>query len=209
VHYLRGQPDLDRASSLAALNVKFPWLAGRAGDEVFQLGHVVPEIFGGHRVGEGETDGCQFPDQESSIGLGPCGDVPVSLNGGAIPVVLAVLGKQDQRGGVSGLGGEGQVEQDEWERIPMADKCHGVQQDPDDHQDRLDHDEPRGAQEAGDALGEAAERAGIVMLVAVLRCFARDSQVCLRPGPAGCQAGNLRPPLRGARAAGRDLPVLS
>ena len=44
----------------------------------------------------------------------------VALGLGPVALLLAVLGQQDERRGVGGLGGEHEVEQDERVRVPLA-----------------------------------------------------------------------------------------
>ena len=111
----------------------------------------------------------------------------------AVAVGLPVLGQQDQRRGVGGLGGERQVEQDERVGVPaQLDRDH-VQRDPDDHDDRLDGEEAAGAEEPGDALGELADR---VRVRAAGSCAGRAG------GPRGTSS-------RGASAtAGPLAPVV-
>ena len=78
------------------------------------------KVLVGHHVVEGEADSGEFAGQVLGVGLGAGGDLAVPLGGGAVALVLPVLGEQDQRGGVRGLGGEGQVEQDVRVRVPVA-----------------------------------------------------------------------------------------
>ena len=88
---------------------------------------------------------------------------PVLLGLRPVAFVLAVLGQQDQRRGVRGLGGEGEVQQDERVRVPPEADGGDVDGDPHGHEDGLDDEEPAGAEEPGDALGEAAERVRVVV----------------------------------------------
>ena len=55
------------------------------------------------------------------------------LGGRLVAIRLPGLREQDQRCGVGGLGREGEVEQDERVRIPVADQRDRVERDPDDH----------------------------------------------------------------------------
>ena len=122
----------------------------------------VAEILGSDHVGESEPDGGQLPGEELGVVLGPGRHLPVPLDNGAVPVVLPVLGEQDQRRRVGGLGGERQVEQDEGVRVPVLDQADGVEHDPPDDQDALADQEPAGAQEPGDPLGDPPE--GVVVV---------------------------------------------
>jgi hypothetical protein len=76
------------------------------------------QVLVGDHVGQREPDGREFAGQVLGVVLGPGGDLPVPLDNGAVPLVLAVLREQDQRRGVRGLGGERQVEQDVRVRVP-------------------------------------------------------------------------------------------
>lgn len=48
-------------------------------------------------MGQGEADGGEFAGEELGVGLGAGGDLAVAFDVGAVPVVLAVLGEQDER----------------------------------------------------------------------------------------------------------------
>jgi hypothetical protein len=74
-----------------------------------------------------------------------------------VPFGLAGGGEQDQWGGVGGLRGERQVEQDERVRVPLKPERGRVRRDPQTDQDRLPDNEPRGAKEAREALSSYAE----------------------------------------------------
>ena len=119
------------------------------------------EVVGGDDVGQGEADRRQLPGEVLGVGLGAGVDLAVELGLGPVALVLAVLGQQDQRGGVGGLGGERQVQQDERVRVPAQPDGDDVEGDPDDDEHGLADQEAAGAEEAGDALGEAAERVGV------------------------------------------------
>ena len=80
--------------------------------------HRVAEVLGGDDVGQREAHRRQLPGQVLGVGLGAGVDLAVELGLGPVAVVLAVLGEEDQRRGVGGLGGEGQVQQDERVRVP-------------------------------------------------------------------------------------------
>src|SRR6201996_8143078 len=96
--------------------------------------HVLGQILGGDQIVEREADRGQFAGQVLGVGLGAGGDVADPLDVGAVAFVLPVLGEQDQRGRVGGLGGKGQVEQDERVRVPVVDPGHDVEDDPADQQ---------------------------------------------------------------------------
>ena len=132
------------------------WLL--VGQEFLELAHPFVQILRRHDVGQREADGRQFPGQELRVGLGPGRHFPVALDIGPVAVVLPVLGQQDQRSGVRGLGGEGQVEQDERIRIPVPDETDGVERDPDDDEDGLPGQEAAGTEEPGDPLRHPPER---------------------------------------------------
>ena len=91
------------------------------GDELRQVLQLVGQVLVGDHVAEGEADGGQLAGQVLGVGLSAGGDVAVPLDVGPVALVLPVLREQDQRGGVRGLGGEGQVEQDERVRVPVVD----------------------------------------------------------------------------------------
>jgi AcrR family transcriptional regulator len=131
-------------------------------DELGHPGQRVVQVLRGHHVGYRQPDSGQLPGQVLGIGLGPVRHVPVALDVGPVPVVLPVLGQQDERRGVGGLGREGQVEQDERVRVPVLDQADGVEDDPEGHHHRLPEQEAPGAQEPRDRLGEPAEYVGVV-----------------------------------------------
>src|SRR3954469_6223864 len=66
------------------------------------------EVAGGARA-HGHAQGCQLPGQVLRVGAGGGGAGAILLGLHAVAVGLAVLGQQDQRRGVGGLGGEGQI----------------------------------------------------------------------------------------------------
>ena len=90
----------------------------------------------------------------------------VDLPLGAVPPLLAVLGEQDQRCRVRGLQRQDEGQQDET-AVPRVElEAFGEQQvvgDPEADDDRLPHEEPGGAEEAGDRLGETAEHVRLVL----------------------------------------------
>src|SRR5580704_1434478 len=90
------------------------------------------------------------------------GELPVALDVRPVPVVLPVLREQDQRRRVRGLGGEGEVEQDERIRVPVVEGGDRVEDDPADHQQRLAEQEPAGAEEPRDRLRKPPERVRVV-----------------------------------------------
>jgi AcrR family transcriptional regulator len=77
------------------------------GDQLGQLAERIFQVLRGHHVGQRQADGGQLPGEVLGVGLGPGGDFPVAFDVGPVPVVLAVLGQQDQRRGVGRLGREG------------------------------------------------------------------------------------------------------
>jgi hypothetical protein len=165
-------------------------------NEFGQAAQGVVEVLGGHHVGQRQPDGGQLPGQELGVGLGPDRDLTVALDVGPVPVVLAVLGQQDQRGGVGGLRREGQVEQDERVGVPVLDQPDRVQDDPADHDDGLAGQEAAGAEEPGDALGHPAEGVGVVP-VAHARCGAAgDGQISPVTQAVGREPWHRQPPLR-------------
>ena len=104
------------------------------------------------------------------VGLGPDCGVAVSLHLHAVTLRLAVLREEDQRRGIRGLGREREVEEDERVGVPptVADVAdveapREVEADPHDDDERLHHEEARGAEEARDGLGELAELLGVVV----------------------------------------------
>jgi hypothetical protein len=79
------------------------------------------------------------------------------LGVGLVAVGLAGLREQDQRCRVRRLGREEQVEEDERIGVPAQRDDGRVQRDPGTDDERLADEELRRAEEAGDALGDAAE----------------------------------------------------
>ena len=150
-------------------------------DRVAQLLQPVVEVLGGDHVAEGQADAGDLAGEELGVGLRALGDAPVGLGLGAVAQLLAVLGQQDERGGVGGLGGEGQVEQDERVRIPPERDDDDVDEDPDGDDDGLDDEEPSGAEVAGDGLAELAEGLGVVVDAEVAPRLARTRQVLAAP----------------------------
>jgi len=74
-----------------------------------------------------------------------------------VPFGLARGGEQDQWSGLGGLGGERQIEQDERVWVPLKPEGDRVRADPQNDQNGLPDDEPRGAKEAREALSSYAE----------------------------------------------------
>jgi len=131
-------------------------------DHLGQPGQRVLEVLRGYHVGQREADGGELAGEVLGVVLGPPRHLPVALDVGPVPVVLPVLGEQDQRRGVGRLGREGQVEQDERVRIPVLGRADGVEDDPGDHQYRLADYESPGAEEPRHPLREPPERVGVV-----------------------------------------------
>src|SRR5829696_945465 len=120
------------------------------------------EVTGGD-LADGDPDGRQLPGQVLDVGAGALGDLPVLVEADPVPVGLPVLCQQDQRGGVRGLQGQRQGQEDERELVePQMRRQQRVPADPADHHDRLQHQEPGRADEPRDGLGEPAERLGVV-----------------------------------------------
>ena len=89
-----------------------------AGQQRAQLVEFVAQVVAGGDLADGQSQRGQFAGQELGVGLGLRGATAVLLQRDPVPVLLPVLRQQDQRRGVGGLGGEGQVEQDERIRVP-------------------------------------------------------------------------------------------
>ena len=132
-------------------------------DRVTQPLQPVVEVLGRDHVTEGQADAGDLAGEELRVGLRALGHAAVGLGLGPVPQLLAVLGQQDQRGGVGGLGGEGQVQQDERVRVPPQGDDDDVDEDPDGDDDGLDDEEAGGAEVAGDGLAELAEGVGVVV----------------------------------------------
>ncbi len=107
------------------------------------------EVAGG-QLADGHPQRRQLAGQVLGVGPGAGRAGAVLLGLHPVAVGLPVLRQQDQRRGVGGLGGEGQVEQDERVGVPAQPDGEDVQRDPDDHDDRLDGQEAAGAEEPGD-----------------------------------------------------------
>jgi len=73
----------------------------------------------------------------------------------AIDILLPVLAHHDERSRIGRLEGQGQVQQDEWIRIPTLDIGGHVEGDPEDEDRRLDDDEAPRAHGRGDKVGNA------------------------------------------------------
>src|SRR4051794_31255341 len=75
-----------------------------------------------------------------------------------VAVRLTGLREENQRSGVGGLRGEGEVQQDERVRVErLEQELAGVQRDPERDEDRLADDEPGRAEEARETLGGPPE----------------------------------------------------
>jgi len=146
-------------------------------DRVRQLLQPVVEVLGGDHVADGQPHTGDLAGQELGVGLRALGHAAIGVGLRPVPELLAVLRQQDQRGGVGGLGGEGQVEQDERVRIPPQRDDDDVDEDPDGDDDGLDDEEPGGAEVAGDGLAELTEGVGVVVDAEVASRLARTRQV--------------------------------
>src|SRR6478672_5340847 len=101
--------------------------------------------------------------EELHVGVGPAVRLAVLLGDHLVPGLLAVLRKQDQRGGVRRLQAEHQRQEDERVVVePQVLRRQQVPADPDQHEGRHVDQEPRGAHEPCELLGEDAERVGVV-----------------------------------------------
>ena len=143
---------------------------GRRPERLDRLRHLlqaVVEVRRRDHVGQRQADAGDLAGQELGVGLHPGAAVPVALALGPVPVLLAVLGQQDERRGVGGLEREDQGEEDEASVVGVElERPTGAKRVPDDPQDdghRLEHEEAGGAEEAGDPLGELAEGIGVVV----------------------------------------------
>jgi hypothetical protein len=79
--------------------------------------------------------------QELDLELGLHVDLKIVLRLVAIDILLPVLAHHDERGRVSGLERERQVEQDKRVGIPLLNVSGDVEDDPDQQIDRLNNDE--------------------------------------------------------------------
>src|ERR1035437_6564494 len=124
----------------------------------FQVLHLAAEVVPGGDVTHGDAQRGNLPGEELGVRLGLLGTRTVFLERDPVAVLLPVLRQQDQRGGIGGLRGEGQVEQDE--RVGVEPQCDGshVDGDPDDDEDRLDEQVATGTEETRDALADLADR---------------------------------------------------
>ena len=120
--------------------------------------------------------------------------------------LLPVLREQDQRSGVRRLQAEHQRQEDERVVVPaqVARAPAMFQQHPDDDEQRHADQEPRGAHEPRELLGEDAERVRVVRSAA-----APAAPAC----PAGCRGAGAglahrRHPRRSSRDDGLVAPVL-
>ena len=77
-----------------------------------------------------------------------------------VPVGLARLGEQDERGRIGRLGREREVEEDERIRVPVGDDRERVERDPEDDRDRLPDDVLRRPEEPRRPLCPLAEPVG-------------------------------------------------
>ena len=84
--------------------------------QVFQFAAQV--VAGLRDVADRQPQRGQFTGQVFGVGLGLLGSSAILVDRDAVSVLLAVLGQQDQRRRVGGLGGKRQVEQDEWVGVP-------------------------------------------------------------------------------------------
>ena len=133
----------------------------RAAELVEPLGDPVQltaQVVAGRHLADRHPERGQLAGEVLGVGLRPLGAAAVLVQRHPVAVVLPVLRQQDQRGGVGGLGGEGQVEQDERVGVPLVRAHeHEVEGDPHDHEHGLDRQVAAGAEEPGDPLGEARE----------------------------------------------------
>lgn len=95
------------------------------------------------------------------VGLGLCGPPTILFEHRAVTLFLMVLGEQNQRCGVRGLRGEGQIEQDEGVRIPAQADRKQVQHDPCQYEQRLHQQVTAGSEKPCDGFGCPADGLGI------------------------------------------------
>src|SRR5262249_37824659 len=107
------------------------------------------------------------------------------VRGHLVPLGLARLSEEDQRRGIRSLGGERKVQEDERVRIPMPHDGDGVDDDPDDNDDRLADDVLRRAEEPRYPLRDTSERVlteGTMMTRGHARHRQRQPRLDARPG---------------------------
>src|SRR5207245_5168286 len=142
------------------------WLRQRCVDLTGQRGHLLGELL---VLSRQIRIGCEQLLELVRLGLqrrDPCGGVALHVivpllgrhRGDFVPLGLPSLREEDQRRRVGGLRGEGEIQQDEWIRIPVGADRDGVERDPDDHDDRLPDDVLRRAEEASRLLSRTAKR---------------------------------------------------
>ena len=156
---------------------------GEQVDRVDQVVELIAELLAGDDVGEHHPDAGDLPGEELGVGGGALGDGSIDLPLGAVPRLLAVLGEQDERCRVRGLQREDEGQQHETAIPGVELEAFGEQQvvgDPEADDERLPHQEPGRAEEAGDRLGETTEHVRLVL----------D-----RDPPAAARFGEILPPL--------------
>src|SRR6478735_4849246 len=115
------------------------------------------------QLGAEEVAGGHLADEELHVGVGPAVRLAVLLGDHLVPGLLAVLREQDQRGGVRRLQAQHQGQEDERVVVePQVLRRQQVPADPDEHEGGHVDQEPGGAHEPRELLGEDAERVGVV-----------------------------------------------
>ena len=121
------------------------------------------EEVAGRDLAHRHPQGRDLARQELHVSVGPRVGLAVLLGQNPVADFLTVLGEQDQRSGVRRLQAEDQRQEDE--RVGVeAEVVRGqrVPADPEHDEDRHPHQEPSGAHEARELLGEDAERVVVV-----------------------------------------------
>lgn len=117
--------------------------------EIFEL---VTQVFPGHYLADGQPQRGQLAGQIPGVGLGLRGATTVFVECDPVPVLLTVLGEQNERRRLGGLRGESQIEQDKRVRVPAQCRREQVHRNPCQHQDRLQQQVASGAEETRDGL---------------------------------------------------------
>ncbi len=102
-----------------ALSVEAVEPAGQPLERARHRRQLVAQLLARQAVRQHQPHAGDLAGEELGVGLRPFGDLAVELGLDVVPTLLAVLGQEDQRGGVGGLGREGQVEEDEGIGVPL------------------------------------------------------------------------------------------
>src|SRR3569833_848633 len=129
-----------------------------------QVLELVADPVAGGDVAHRHPEAGHLPGQVLGVGDVALVARPVALVLDAVAVGLAVLGEQDQRRGVRGLEGQHQRQEDERVRVePPRRGGQDVPGEPREDEDGHVDQEPGGAEEPSDALGELPERLRVVV----------------------------------------------